>query len=387
MQVFKSFFKISKKRLPTLSIYFMIYMFIIMMFSFTSNKSIEANFQARSLRLYIQDNDQSLSSKALVDYLSTIHEVDATEKNSNELATLLYYRFVDYVLVIPEDFEEKLLANETENLYTNLTIPGSNVGTFVTEQISQFTQTLMLNIIGRDSLTEAIEATQKSIAELPEVKIASTNASMASNNSVVFTFFQYQPYILLLILFVGMSPILVTHNEKNMKARTLCSALSNTNRILQLALSCCCFAILTWLVFQIFGLLVFRKDFLTSNVCLAMLNSFVFLLFATVLALLISSFSPNENTLNIIANTIGLGMSFLCGVFVPQNLLGASVLKVARFLPAYWYIQNNTMIAGTGSAIFDSKIYLQNLGIQFLFVAACFVITLGISKSKKGSRI
>ena len=387
MQVFKSFFKIAKKRLPSLSMYFCIYMFIILMFSFTSDKSIESSFQAAALRISVQDSDQSKASEALIEYLATMHAIDTTVQTRTELANLLYYRYMDYVLIIPEGFEEKLLANETKELFTNLVIPGSNTGTFVSEQINQFTQTIVLNLAGGNTLEEAIKATMQCIDTLPDVHLATSAKHTGAKNSTVFAFFQYQPYIFILILFVGMAPILVTHNAKDMKARTLCSAMTASNRTLQLALACCTFALMTWAAFQLLGIAVFRGDFFNTNVFLAMLNSFVILIFITVLTLLVGLFSPGDNAVNIIANVVGLGMSFLCGVFVPQYLLGENVLKVARFLPAYWYIQNNNMLSGTGSTVFDSKIYMQNLGIQLLFAVACFILTLGFAKSKKGSRI
>ena len=38
-----------------------------------------------------------------------------------------------------------------------------------------------------------------------------------------------------------------------------------------------------------------------------------------------------------IANILSLGMCFLCGVFVPMNIMDRNVLKVSQFLPVYWY--------------------------------------------------
>ena len=58
-------------------------------------------------------------------------------------------------------------------------------------------------------------------------------------------------------------------------------------------------------------------------------------------------------------------MSFLCGIFVPQNLLSDGVLAVGKFLPAYWYIVINDMLA-LSEQTFDLHVYLQGLGIQYL---------------------
>ena len=67
-------------------------------------------------------------------------------------------------------------------------------------------------------------------------------------------------------------------------------------------------------------------------------------------------------------------MSFLCGSFVPQSILPDSVLSAARFLPAYWYIRANNMLAGFGSEVFDNNFYWQCVGIQMLFAVAVFTL-------------
>lgn len=60
---------------------------------------------------------------------------------------------------------------------------------------------------------------------------------------------------------------------------------------------------------------------------LAVLNSLVFMLVVLSMTLLISVLTPSPKATDMIANTIGLGMSFLCGVFVPQKFLGEAVIR------------------------------------------------------------
>lgn len=83
-----------------------------------------------------------------------------------------------------------------------------------------------------------------------------------------------------------------------------------------------------------------------------------------------------------IANTIGLGMSFLCGVFVPQKFLGEAVINVAHFLPAYWFIRANNMLAGISDELFSSSKYFSYLGIELLFAVAIFSVVLLVAKTK-----
>ena len=45
----------------------------------------------------------------------------------------------------------------------------------------------------------------------------------------------------------------------------------------------------------------------------------------------------NENLINMISNMLVLSMSFLCGVFINQELLSDGIVKAAHFMPLYWY--------------------------------------------------
>ena len=61
-----------------------------------------------------------------------------------------------------------------------------------------------------------------------------------------------------------------------------------------------------------------------------------------------------------IANLVGLGCSFLCGVFVPLELMGEGVIRVAHFLPPYWYDRAGDSLAEL----------FPLLGVELLFGAA-----------------
>ena len=73
-------------------------------------------------------------------------------------------------------------------------------------------------------------------------------------------------------------------------------------------------------------------------------------------------------------------MCFTCGVFIPTNLLGDNVLAVARFLPVYWYIKANSMIAETEPYSLNGV--LQCYGILLAFAAAFVVFTLLVRRVK-----
>ena len=358
---------------------------ITLLLSALSQDSINENFKASQRSIAITDEDNTDASRALCDYLASIHQVTTPEPGEDTaLLDAIYYRTLNYAMVIPEGFEDRVLAGETKDLVSSLTIPGSSSSQYVDNQITQYVQALQLYLAGGDTIAEAIDHTDHTISDLPKVSVTSFQMSDADTNSMVFYFFQYLPYIFLAILFAGMAPILVTLNSRDMKARTACSALPGRTRTLAMASGCLLYSLGIWLLFLLLGLVFYRKAMLQPYVGYAILNSLAFLLFTTALSLLISTFSPDDNVLNMLANIVGLSMSFLCGVFVPQSMLSGSVLAVGRFLPAYWYIRANNMLAGFGKEVFDLGFYWKCIGIQFLFAAAMFALTAVAARQRKG---
>lgn len=105
------------------------------------------------------------------------------------------------------------------------------------------------------------------------------------------------------------------------------------------------------------------------------------------IAFLMGMVVKNSNMLTGAVNTIPLGMCFLCGVFVPMELIGDNVKKVARFLPAYWYeVINNLLSTHAHLTKAMHTTLLEGYAIQLVFAAACISIALVMVKKRFGVR-
>lgn len=386
MQLFKAFCKIGKRRITTIGIYFVIYAVITIILSVTAKDNLNVNFQSKELSVCVIDEDNSKASKALTSYLGSIHHLVDLENDPEVLQEHLYYRDINYVLTISKGFEEKLLAGEKEGFVTNVKVPGSSAGYFADQQVTEFIQALQLYLTGGFSIDEAIEKVSASFANAGEVEAVVFEKETAEGRKEVFYFYQYLPYIFILLLFAGLAPIIMIFQEKDMRNRINCSAQKLLSRNLELALGCGAYSIGMWFLFMILGTLVYRGSMFTGNALYAMLNSFVFLLISIAMTLFLSCFDLGVNVMNvvnIVANLFGLGMSFLGGVFVPQNMLSDKVLAFSRFLPTYWYVRANNMLAGFSSESFDMHLYWNAIGIQLLFALTAFALTLVASKLKR----
>jgi ABC-2 type transport system permease protein len=334
------------------------------------------------------DEDDSTASHALSDYLFSIHNpVTLKDTDTMTLQDALYYQEVDYILTIPEDFEEQLTASDAKDFLQISMRKDSSNGYFVDQQVNEYLSSVRLFMAGGFSLSEAVTKSAEALSEGNDTSILNIEEDNVKGTQIGLTyFFQYLPYVLINMLLLGMTPILITFNQKDLGARISCSSLSLKSKNTQITLGCIVFCLFVWLLFILTALFIYGADSLFSvNGLRSLLNSIMVLLFSVALSLLISTFSLKAQSLSMIANVVSLGLSFLSGIFVPQYLLGKGVLAIAHFLPTYWYVRINSMLGGMSDEILTTGKYWRFIGIQFGFFVAVFCIYLVSSKYQKRS--
>jgi ABC-2 type transport system permease protein len=144
------------------------------------------------------------------------------------------------------------------------------------------------------------------------------------------------------------------------------------------------FAVITWFI-MIFASFVMNGSYMfTVNGQLLLLNSFVFTMAALSISFLIGNLVKSRGAMSAAANVVSLGSCFIGGVMVPQALLGKTVLKIASFTPAYWYVRANNQIVNITSYNMSN---LQPVIICMLiilgFAAAFLAVTISVIKQKR----
>lgn len=385
MQVYKAFMKIAKTRLSSVILYIIIFLGIVLLLSFTAESENNSKFAASSVRICIIDRDESSASRALYDYLVSMHEPVTFDSYDNEtLQDNLYYQNISYVLTIPEGFEDALLAQSPDTLVRTSKRQDSASGYFVDQQIDNYIRTLSLYIAGGFSLEEAIASTNETFAASPEVTSVLFEQKSSGKGSQMYYFYQYFAYVFIMIMIEGLSPILITFRQKDLGNRINCSALRQNSKNTQIGLGCATYSLGIWLIFIAASAVIYGPaQIFSANGLLCLLNSLVFCCITAAITLLIGSFQLKDTVLNMAANIIGLGMSFLCGIFVPQYYLGENVLMFSRFLPAYWYVRVTNMLSGFSSEALSMNTYFMCLGVQLLFFVAIFSVYLAVNRQQK----
>lgn len=380
MQVFKAFAKIAGKKKFSALLYIGIFMIISILMANQSAK--DNNFKETKLSICIIDMDNTAASQKLVDYISSNHNIQDIDTDKDTILDYLYYQSTDYVLTIKEGYSDKISAGEVDDLFSNYKVSGTYSTALFESQLDQYVTNLSCYIAGGFSIDDAISKTAQTSNSEIKVKTENFSDSGSFNSEYIYYYFQYLPFIFIAILISCLCPALLTINKKEIRSRTNCSPVSTTKQTFQITLGAIIYAVIIWLIFMIAALILCGKMLLCREGLLAVLNSLVFMLVVLSMTLLISVLAPSPKATDMIANTIGLGMSFLCGVFVPQKFLGEAVINVAHFLPAYWFIRANNMLAGISDELFSSSKYFSYLGIELLFAVAIFSVVLLVAKTK-----
>lgn len=388
MQIFNVFFKISKKKILIGLMYVVI--FAVIGFTMIGTNKETSNFAETKVKVSVIDNDNTEESKMLIDFIGERHKLIDIDNTKNAKLDSLYYFEVEYILTIKEGYSEKLKNNDTEYLFESVRHPSTYTASYLESQINEYVS----SVVAFHKVGNEIKVACEKAENLFDTPIDVTTETFTDENSIDESsgfFFQYLPYLYISILISCLCPIIVTINREDLRYRTNASPLPSLNKTIQTILASILYVAIIWIIFMLLYM-VFRfntnKELsfeFTKREFLAIFNSIIIILVSTAIAILVVQFSPKDEILSMIGNIIGLGSSFLCGVFVPQDMLGENVILAARFLPIYWYVKaNNCIFAIAGETFNEPQIY-KCIAVEALFAIPLFALIFLLSKIKNSS--
>ena len=380
MTVFKCYMKILRQNIGLVIMYLAIFFSVAIVMQFAAGKSEDSLFETASIDLGVVNEDGGTLAQGLVDYLSGIHHVVLMDNDPEQLQENLFYRNVEYILQIPADFYETCMVNGESLKVTK--VPGSYSSFYVDQQISSYLNTIQTYLAAGFSQEKAIQAVKKETHE-PVTKL--TFDSGTSDTSPYTYYFRYIPYLFLGALCYTMGYILMAFKKGDIQKRMEASAISVRRQSVEGLLATGMIGVVLWLIGFQGVTFMYGSRFWQSGLCVYyILNTFTMLIVALSLSYLIGMFITNSNLLSGVANLVSLAMCFLCGVFVPMDVMDKSVLKFAQFLPVYWYEQVNEILSRhhTLSPELLGQV-LIGIGIQLLFAAAFISLILVVSRYRK----
>jgi ABC-2 type transport system permease protein len=387
MQVFKVYFKVMRGSAVPLVINLGIFLGIAILFSAVAPKVSVANFEATKTPIAVVNRDGNTELvQSFINYLGRSYRLVSYPDNEESLQDALFYRDVEYIAIIPPGFSDAFISDK-DPVIKKITVPDSVSSHYVDMHIDKFFNTVRIHsLYGKaESKTKMIAAAIADLDIDTQVTMR-TSGKPDSLNEPYSHYYAYCAYALLAMIITGISSVMITFNELNLHMRNLCAPLSKRNIGLQLAIGHSIFALGCWGILMLGSFILYSRDLFPSGLIpLYAFNTLTFAVVSAGIGFLIGGFVRNSSAQAGAINVIALGMSFLGGVFVPQQVMGEPVLSVAKFLPSYWFIKANNAISGLSAFTPDilGSIYHMIL-IQAAFAGVIFVITLLLSDRKTG---
>ena len=379
MIVFKTFLKILNKNK------FIIILYTVFLIGFggfnmqTSDNS--TNFVASKPDIMIVNYDEEKGiTKDLIKYITDNSNIIELNNNEEAINDGLFYRDVNYVIYIPENYSEDFMDGKNPEI--NIKSTGDYQSSFAEMLLSRYIKVANIyqkSIKNEDELTSKINET---LSKQSEVEITS---KLDTDSLAKATFYyNFASYSILACLVYVICLILSSFKDIKIQKRTIISSTDYRKLNRQLLLSNSLFSIILWGVYVALSFVLIGDVMFSNQGIIYLINSFIFTMCATTIALFIGNLVSNKNAINGIVNVIALGSSFLCGAFVPMEWLPDGVLKIAHILPSYYYISSNESLKTlevfnleTMQPIITNMIVI--LGFSIIFI----ILTNIVSKRKQ----
>ncbi|HJJ04387.1 MAG TPA: ABC transporter permease [Clostridiaceae bacterium] len=379
MTVFKTFWKIINKYKGTIILYTVI-LIIFGGINMSTNDTGTTFVDSKPDILIINKDEEIGITKNLVDYLKQNSNIINVKNNEEAINDALFYRDVNYVIYIPENYRQDVLNGLNPEI--NIKSTGDYSASLAEMMLSRYVQIQNIykdNINNEDELIEAINnnLSKKSSVEM-------TSKLDASKMTKVASYFNFASYSIMAVVIFIICLVLSSFHEKTVNKRTIISSMNYKEHNRLILFASFMYSVIVWFLYVVLGLILLGNIIFTARGLMYLLNTFVFTFCALTIALLISTIVSNKNAINGIVNVVALGSAFLCGAFVPAEWLPKAVLNIAHILPAYWYINSNDLLKTMETINFETlKPVFNNMLVILVFTILFIIMNNIISKKKQ----
>ncbi len=379
MTVFKTFLRVLNKcKLPII----MYTVFLIFFGGFNMQTSENnTNFVAEKPDILIINNDEETGiTKNLVDYIKNNSNIIEIENDEEKINDALFYRDVNYIIYIPENYRQDFLNGNNPEIEIKST--GDYSASYAEMLLSRYIKIANIYEKNIESEEELINKINDTLSK--ETKIEVSSKLDTDNLSKACFYYNFANYSILAGLVYVICLILSSFKKENIQKRTIISSMNYKKINRKLLLSSGLVAVGLWLSYVVLSFILVGDIMFTMHGMMYIINSFIFSICALTIAFLIANLVTNKNAINGIINVVALGSSFLCGAFVPMEWLPDSVLTIAHILPSYYYISTNEMLKQLEIFNFETiKPIIINIGIIVIFTIVFIIITNIISRRKR----
>ena len=391
MTVFKTFLKVLNK--CKFSVILNTVILLIFAGVNMTTSDTQMNFEATKPDILIVNQDTNIGiTQNLTKYLEENCEIIAVKDNEDAINDALFYRDVNYVIYIPQNYRQDVLKGENPEIQIKST--GDYQASYAEMLLARYVkvQNIYVEELAKqaDDKTLAEEKLEKEIIEKinqtisKQTEIEMTSKLDTTGLEKATFYYNFANYTLLAGAILVICLILSSFHEEKIRKRTIVSSMKYQKHNRILLLSNGLFVLVLWLFYVLISFFVVGNVMFSIQGLIYIVNSFVFTLCALTIAVLVGNIVNNKNAMSGIVNVIALGSSFLCGAFVPVEWLPDTVLKIAHCLPSYWYIQSNEIVKTMEEFNLETlKPIMINMGVVLLFSIGFVIVTNLIARKKR----
>lgn len=282
MTVFKTFLRVLNKNKGIVILYTVILIFFGAFNMQTSDNNI--NFIAEKPDILIINNDvEEGITKGLIDYIkenSNMIEVEDTEDARNDA---LFYRDVNYIIYIPENYREEFLKGNDPKIEVKST--GDYQASLAEMILKKYVRLAKIYRESTDSEVELLSKVKETLSENTEIELTSKLDTDSLEKATFY--YNFANYSILAGTVYVICIVLSSFKEEKIRKRTVISSMKYKSHNRKLLLSNGIFALFLWLVYVGLSFVLVGDGMFTIHGVVYIVNSFVFMICALTIAFLI----------------------------------------------------------------------------------------------------
>lgn len=370
MTVFKGFLQVLIRNIAFV-ILFTTIMVVMGLTVFQTSPSSSGDFTpSKPTVLVINRGNDTALTRSFNSYLAGQTKKADTGTSEREIDDALYYQTLSYVVYLPHDFTTTILKGEKPVVEVKSRASSESASAEVL--VSRFLRLATgygQYLTDEDELVKAVNSSLKL-----DSKVSLTSHLDQKTLHNVTALYNFGSYTLLAGGAYVITMILAAFSVVNIRKRTLVSP-ARPIRI-DLSLIAGCALIVAFLV----ALNVLLVRILLPGIAdtgregLYALNIAAFGLPVLAIGFFIAKITNNKEALGAIINVVALASAFLCGAFIPRELMPDAVVAIGKVLPSFYYIDNNNALAEmTSFTGATASQFWENIGVQVGYALALWI--------------
>ena len=359
MIVYKYFLKLAY-RLKSYAIIFLV-IFIGMGLSQVLGNQEVTGFQDTKYKVVIKDDSNGNSEiiNAMIASLKKDHKVTLTTNSDNSMKEAVYANDADGAMWIPSDVDARINKGEEA---LNMEIGNSLEGNLLREYVNSY---IRYAVVLKNQGNFSAENMDKILKEQATVNVISKDATVKDDDFYAKfgeIYFAYTPYVYISV-FIFLLGLIFAKLETVEVAKRIVIGMKSVNQVtIEKFLGGLTVVGIIVGINLLFVAIVAPSFYVSAGAPKALMLTFASALTAYALAFLCSVIiGDNTYGYSAASTVVGMGVSFISGIFVPLSLLNPVAISIAKFFPVYYVIS----AAENPSTDFSS--YAFNLGMVLLF--------------------